>query len=444
MKRHRTPLILVFALLAAAAFGPAAAQARVSGGQVWAKPLTGFPMGYKAIAPAKGAVYVLGTRMVNGAQHIWFGKYDKDGKRVWSKTSRAGTAMCLTVTPKGNVIVCGSIDVSGHAADIVTVKYTAGGHHVWTSFYNGKASSNDVAYAVTTDPDGNVLVAGYTTTSAARGIDAMLLKLNGATGARIWRFAYDGMDSAGTDVAYDCAVNKSGTTFLAGSASNAGHTTAYALALKVAKSGKELWSCRLGVEGWAEGRKVAISQAGDCIVAGPTHGASNDIFAVKLGGMSALPKWGPVHYDFGGNETFHDMTLGRYGDIFCVGTRAGVGSSVGVIVAWRYNGTDYYHDTFPQAPGEASGFNAIVLDPNDNIYVGGWYEDPFDSVLLTKYAWTGSTFGHVWNQGIGSGGGGSASAADVTWIPYPGKGVYVCGLNTPSGVANAVVERVTP
>jgi len=206
MKRLRTLLFLAAALLTAATLIPAAAQARVSGGQVWQRVFSGFPNGFLDLAPAPGGFYLVGTRATGTGDHLWLARFAGSGKLVWSRVSHPGTAACLAVTPKGSLVVGGFDKVKGHGNDVVVLKYTAAGDHDWTTMFNGRGSGEDLANAIAVDPSGNVLVSGSTYTSAARGGDALLLKLNGTTGARIWRFAYDGQYGGGADAFNACTA----------------------------------------------------------------------------------------------------------------------------------------------------------------------------------------------------------------------------------------------
>jgi hypothetical protein len=442
MKRLRTPLILTVALLVMAALVPAAAQARASGDQVWHRTVVGLKYGFDAIAPCPGGVYVIGTRETASGPKLWFGKYSGSHKLLWSKTSHLGTATCLTVTSAGNLLVGGEWPAAGQGVNVVVVKYSAAGKHLWTATYDGKAHDTDHVTALAVDPDGNVLATGSTTTSAARGVDAMPLTLRDNNGARLWRFAFDGQDNGGFDESNDLAVNKSGTTFFTGDTQSGGHVNTSALTVKVSKTGKMLWYSKLGIEGQAVGRRIGIVLSNDCVIAGETDGVNKDIFVAKLASMTGHTKWAPVTYDFGAPDYLHDMAIGRYGDIFCVGDTGF--SPDALVVAWRYNGAPYFHTLLTPGPGELSSFSSIALSPGDAIYAAGWLDDPFDEMVVTKYSWNGSTFQWRWNSMIASGGGGETRAKGVTWLKGTNSGVYAAGIWTPPSGQKAVVERVKP
>ena len=66
----------------------------------------------------------------------------------------------MAVDAAGNSFVTGSSE--GIGWDIATIKYDAQGHQVWAVRYDGGHGGDDIPVQIALDPDGNVIVAGYT------------------------------------------------------------------------------------------------------------------------------------------------------------------------------------------------------------------------------------------------------------------------------------------
>jgi len=97
-------------------------------------------------------------------------KYDRDGNELWVARYN-GLAAPYSARPRamaidysGNVYVTGYSDGNGTQNDIATLKYDTNGNQVWVARYNGELNYDDEPYAIALDAQGNVYVAGSTTT----------------------------------------------------------------------------------------------------------------------------------------------------------------------------------------------------------------------------------------------------------------------------------------
>lgn len=454
MKRLCTLLFLAVAVFAAAILSPSPVQARVSGDQVWQREFSGFPSGFLGLAPAPGGFYLVGTRATATGDRLWIARFASSGKVRWSRVTHAGVASCLAVTPKGALVVGGFDRVKAHGSDVVVVKYTATGGHIWTTTFDGRGQGNDLANAVAVDASGDVLVCGSTDTSGSRGVDALMLKLSGTTGARIWRFAYDGKFGPRTDVFNDCTVNASGSTFATGYVTDRS-AGIHMLTAKVAASGKMRWSTTMTLEGWATGSKIAFvpmnGGSNACVVAGSTGDASSsDFYVARLNGTSGVPAWAPQTQDFGGSDSLQDMTMGLAGhtywdDVFCVGQSAtGSTDSSAVVAAWNLDGTPLFHAQLPHAAGEWDAFLAVTPS-TDGIYAAGLDRTSSDRLIVSKYSWDGAAFTYRWTH-QGASGNDPTYGQAVLWLAGgpDTRGVYVCGQYTPGTSTKGLLERIVP
>lgn len=141
-----------------------------------------------AIDFSTGAVYTCGYKnTVSAGKDLVLAKLDSNGVQLWSViynfASLDDKAFALCVDASGNVYVTGSSEQGSGNADIVTIKYNSSGTQQWVSRVNGTNNTNDVGKSILFDGT-NVWVTGYATITG-KGKDAILLKLNGSTGATI-------------------------------------------------------------------------------------------------------------------------------------------------------------------------------------------------------------------------------------------------------------------
>ena len=95
----------------------------------------------------------------------------------------------MVVDAAGNAYVTGqSYGASNHMEDFLTVKYAPAGGLTWTARYDGTNHGTDIAHALTLDPNGNVLVTGFS--ESGNDFDVLTIEYN-ASGATQWSNRYD-------------------------------------------------------------------------------------------------------------------------------------------------------------------------------------------------------------------------------------------------------------
>ena len=146
---------------------------------------------------AAGNVIVTGTSANNGNLDFYTIKYAAaDGAELWSNRQNGSgngvdRANAVAVDAAGNAFVTGTSS-NGRNTDLIVAKYAAAdGAELWSERYNGPGDAADTGTAVAVDPQGNVIVTGYSVGSNDSR-DFYTACYNGRTGARIWFERFDG------------------------------------------------------------------------------------------------------------------------------------------------------------------------------------------------------------------------------------------------------------
>jgi uncharacterized delta-60 repeat protein len=148
------------------------------GGLLWQKQwnstFDSSDTGYDLTVDGNGDVIVGGTSYRSaGAQDGYVAKYRSvDGALVWERRFN-GVALgqdlitALGIDAMNNVVATGYTQNAAGNYDVLTAKMFANdGGLIWERQYNGAADKNDSACAVALSPDGNVFVAGYSTSAS--------------------------------------------------------------------------------------------------------------------------------------------------------------------------------------------------------------------------------------------------------------------------------------
>lgn len=244
-----------------------------------------------------------------GSQDAFIVKFDPAGTRLWA-TYYGGIvndpAHGVAVDGTGNIYVGGFTEsvnfpvtpgayqtVKGNVGDGWLLKLTPTGTRLWATYVG--ANNDDVIYALTCDPAGDVYVTG-TTSSTNFPVSGSVVQptFGGYTDAFVMRFTPAGVptwstyfgganEESGEGIALDPAGNVvfTGTTLsynlpLSPSPSQgalAGSNDAYVA--KLTSSGGAMWSTYFGGSSYDAARAVAVDNAGAVTITGLTH--SNDL-----------------------------------------------------------------------------------------------------------------------------------------------------------------------
>ncbi|MCP4589476.1 MAG: hypothetical protein GY842_01900, partial [bacterium] len=230
----------------------------------------------------------------------------------------------VAVDGDGNILVTGTTYSAGWVSggwdatrdgqrDAFVAKLTSSGVHAWSSYLGGDGS--DYGYGIAVDSEGNILVAGYTLSSAwvsggwdtiyggNNRSDGFVVKL-APWGGHVWS-SYLGGNIG--DHGYGVAVDSSGNVLVTGltvssdwvsggwDTEHDGSLSTDGFVVKLTSTGDHVWSSYLGGGGPDEGYAITSDSADNILVTGETgsphwvsggwdttRGNRRDGFVVKL------------------------------------------------------------------------------------------------------------------------------------------------------------------
>jgi hypothetical protein len=191
----------------------------LNGNQIWSKTYNEDTLsGIKLQIDKNDNSYIGGLAVRGTYRDYWFGltKRDSSGNKQWIRTYHSmGDAYSsipydIAVDDSGNSYITGVSGQTGQMGwDYTTIKYNSNGDSVWVKRYNPATASDDWAFSVTADKEGNAYVTGksnrynlgygYTTIKYA------------SDGTQLWVKRYDGgyayMNSEGKKILVDTNLN---------------------------------------------------------------------------------------------------------------------------------------------------------------------------------------------------------------------------------------------
>ena len=381
---------------------------------------TGADVGNSVTVQADGKIIVGGYAVIGGTFDFALARYNADGSLDTSfgtggiVTTDIGAntdqAWSVTVQADGKIVVGGNALIGG-TSDLALVRYNANGT-LDTSFGAGGIvttaidTGTDVAYSVTVQSDGRIVVGGY---ALIGGTDDFALVRYNADGSLDTSFGTGGIVTTdiGTDadVGYSVAVQADGKIVIGGAAvidSNAVFAVVRydadgSLDLSFGTSGKVTTAI-----GMSNGNRasVTVQSDGRIVVGGSAFISTNYDFAlVRYNADGSLDTsfgtGGIVTTDIGTNtDVGYGVTVQADGKIV-VGGFAKIGSTNDFALV-RYNADGTLDTTFDPAAtlGGAVAYTvnatAVVLDSNVRI---------FDAELSVGGSFSGATLTLVRNGG---------------------------------------------
>ena len=243
----------------------------------------------------------------------------------------------------------------------------------WQTNISGSAGGGFNATAI--DGDGNVVAAGYTVDTYT-GVDLAVVKLDGASGAELWRRTINGA-GGGSDYAGAVALDGSGNVVAAGTIAThvgfGGSPVLHAwIVIKLdGRTGAEMWRKVTDASAeniYPEARAVAVDGAGNVVAAGLVNPGAYPIFTVvKYDGVSGAESWRRNMTATLGPGPGLAVAADRDGNVVAAGRTTQDGFTVA-----KLNGTDgtdlWVWGSEPQS-GEA---DAVAVDGSGDVVAAGY------------------------------------------------------------------------
>ncbi len=362
---------------------------------------------FGAAVDASGNVFVTGRSTgVSNSQDYGTVAYSSAGAPLWTNYyngpgNNSDEAFAIAADQNsGKVFVTGrSIGASGYPYDIATVAYSTAGVPLWTNRYNGQGvSSDDAAYAIAVDNNGNVLVTGTATikysgagiplwtngnvagrciaTDAAGNVfvaggSVFATTAISASGVSLWTRTY-GVGSY-QDYPESMAVDGSGNVLVTGYVTSGGNSFDF-LTIKYSGAGVPLWTNRFNGPGDTDDKAaaVAVDANGDVFVAGHSGVYRTlDYVTIKYS-AAGLPLWTNRYV---GSTLVKGIALDTSGNVFVAGHTYyfSVDRREGAMTTVAYSGagTLLWTNEYYESGNQSDIAVAVAVDAGGNVFVGG-------------------------------------------------------------------------
>jgi hypothetical protein len=225
-----------------------------------------------------------------------------DGSELWTYTSGGNgsdLANALAIDASGNVFALLSLYRDSDVYDTALVKLSgATGAQLWRRDFGGPGYQS--AYSIVLASDGDPIMALSDGLAATVG---SVIRFDAASGTTVWSAPFVGTEGDGS--ANAVALDAAGDVFVVGDASDGTHPVMLIAKLDGA-TGAELWRSGLAVTDGGHGFAVAVDGAGDVLAAGqneklrPPDLIITDMFpyVAKFAGASGTLLW--AHDDLTG------------------------------------------------------------------------------------------------------------------------------------------------
>ncbi|MBI3250131.1 MAG: CSLREA domain-containing protein [Deltaproteobacteria bacterium] len=352
----------------------------------------------------------------SGARDMFVVKYDTDGNPQWSKRLSGtmlggqdeGFALALLA---GDVVVAGKTQNQSTSRDFTVIRLSGTtGEEVWSSRYlpTGLSRSDDVAFAVGIDHQGDVLAAGQRG-DAQDGTNLTVVKIAGDSGQERWRKELQGSQPGGTNNAaslvfdLDEGNNGNSSIVVAGTLENAGSNADFSIIKFRNSDGTEMW--RRALNGDAPGAydaalTVALDPTTGEVVAGGTiqRAASGaDFTVIKFAASDgAVVWWQGLSGDAPqGLDTATSVAVEASGHVVAAGTlqNNGTGQDFTLVELDQKDGHEHWRKTENGAADAQDMALTAVADPDPSrskIAVGGWVRESTDATMFTVHLYQGT------------------------------------------------------
>ncbi|RJP82180.1 MAG: hypothetical protein C4524_01185, partial [Candidatus Zixiibacteriota bacterium] len=364
------------------------------------------------------AVLGLAARAEEG-DSLWSGFYGAWANDYYSDVLPAGD---------GGFVMAGYRFYSGVAgSDIWLVKTDASGNELWSHSYGG--SGTDYGNAVYWTGDGGYVLTGSLDPPGMDVYDALVMKVS-AQGDSVWGYVFGG---TGDDCGRDVLELNAGDIVVAGYTDSSASGSRDMLLLRLHPDGSPVWHRTFGGTGIDEARALIQTDDGGYMVAGSTNQSSTqgfDMYMVKTD-MNGIVEWSRSYGGPAAEIAYLVLSLPDGGYLLAGTTYSfGAGNGDGWVVRtdaagnqlWAHTygstGTDWFLDALPTTDGnyllvgytQTAGANThdawvVKMDPAGNeIWSRTYGGNGDDRIFGATMSYAADYFLAGWTNSTGAGG----------------------------------------
>lgn len=314
--------------------------------------------------------------------NMLFIKTNSSGTEVWRKTlsgnSSTGStdnATAVVTDQTGAIYATGYTKNSNAGSDFTTVKLNAAGDTIWTRKYSFQTGSSDRAVSLAFDPQGNIVVTGYSDSdpSALTNYDFATIKYTPA-GVQLWAVRYNSTFNA-DDKPVALYVSNAGNIYISGRAFNGSNDDI--LTVKYNANGVFQWvNVYAGDAG--DDRNVALrADAGENLyIAGRTfNGTDLDALLIKVSNAGQFA-WNKTFNNIGiSDDRFNDLVFDTIGNVIAVGQTDLDATNLMLLntlaVAYAPDGSELWNQIVAIPGTNQNSANVIRSNNADGFYIGG-------------------------------------------------------------------------
>lgn len=258
----------------------------------------------------------------------------------------------VAILPDGRILLAGEVSTPGYTeTDFALARFQPDGQPDLFFGVRGRVALSlgnlDVARAMAIQPDGKIVVAGYT--GSGNAVNFMIARFN-ANGTLDNTFGFGGfnaMDFAGgPDYGWALALAPDGRIIVAGTVFNGARNVFGVACFKSDGTadhsfdldGKQLYEFSVGPDHWATS---VVIQGGTLILVGGSVGGNFAVVRLTMAGAVDYTFGngsGRVSRDLGGADYLEALAMGTDGRIYAAGTRVAGGNSDWALTRWPGSG----------------------------------------------------------------------------------------------------------
>ena len=362
-----------------------------------------------AVAPGPGgtmyAAAGLGDDWADGADLATYRfrpAFGKDGPLMWEKkyagpSHQADFPTAMVTDPSGNAIVAGQTTTTATKRDWLVIKRSPNGANKWLATWDGPAHQDDELIGAACDGAGNVYACGMSVVGTSQ-YDAAVVKFRASDGKRLWKYVYAGpWTPQGRNWAHAIAVDASGNAYIAGQSDDSAGMPDI-LVLKLSPQGKVAWMRR--VDGPAHladyAEKIALRGRSVYVAAESSPVANSTAVMLLKYSTAGRRTWTRTWQDAPGVtiSEIRALKVDGQGDPIVAGASLkATPFSKAFLVSWTPSGHQRWARTYwKTATAENADFNAIAVDGSGRIWAAGSIgtSGSTQDALLIRYGSSGT------------------------------------------------------